>query len=75
MVRQLHTAAAKDPLKAENKKRLNTEFEEVAKQLSNLFQSAVQFKINEKGRGKIVIPFDGSEEMERIIALLDKLNR
>jgi ParB family chromosome partitioning protein len=35
----------------------------------------VQFRINEKGRGKIVIPFADSDEMERIIGLLDKLNR
>jgi ParB family chromosome partitioning protein len=75
LVRHLQSAAAKDPGKVEKKKRLNTEFEEVAKQLTSLFQSEVQFRINEKGRGKIVIPFDDSDEMERIIGLLDKLNR
>jgi ParB family chromosome partitioning protein len=75
LVRHLQSAAAKDPGKVEKKKRLNTEFEEVAKQLTSLFQSQVQFRINEKGRGKIVIPFADSDEMERIIGLLDKLNR
>ena len=75
LVRHLHTAAVKDPSKAETRKRLNTEYEEIAKQLSNLFSTEVQFRINERGRGKIVIPFGDSEEMERIIALLDKLNR
>ncbi|MHC1732738.1 MAG: ParB/RepB/Spo0J family partition protein [Bacteroidales bacterium] len=75
LVRHLQSAAAKDPAKVEKKKRLNTEFEEVAKQLTSLFQSQVQFRINEKGRGKIVIPFADSDEMERIIGLLDKLNR
>lgn len=75
LVRHLHTAAVKDPSKAETRKRLNTEYEEIAKQLSNLFSTEVQFRINERGRGKIVIPFGDSEEMERVIALLDKLNR
>lgn len=75
LVRHLQSTAAKDPAKVEKKKRLNTEFEEVAKQLTSLFHSEVQFRINEKGRGKIVIPFADSDEMERIIGLLDKLNR
>lgn len=75
LVRHLQTAAVKDPAKTEKKKRLNTEFEEVARQLTSLFHSEVQFRINEKGRGKIVIPFADSDEMERIIGLLDKLNR
>jgi len=75
LVRHLQTAATKDPVKVEKKKRLNTEYEELAKQLSTLFRSQVQFRINEKGRGKIVIPFGDSDEMERIIGLLDKLNR
>jgi ParB family chromosome partitioning protein len=75
LVRHLQSAAAKDPAKIEKKKKLNTEYEELSKQLSNLFRSEVQFRINEKGRGKIVIPFSDSEEMERIIGLLDKLNR
>lgn len=75
LVRHLQSTAAKDPAKIEKKKKLNTEFEELSKQLSTLFQSEVQFRINEKGRGKIVIPFADSDEMERIIGLLDKLNR
>ena len=75
LVRHLQSAAAKDPVKIEKKKKLNTEFEELSKQLSTLFQSEVQFRINDKGRGKIVIPFADSDEMERIIGLLDKLNR
>ena len=75
LVRNLQNAAAKDPAKIEKKKKLNTEFEEISKQLTALFRSEVQFRINEKGRGKIVIPFADSDEMERIIGLLDKLNR
>ena len=75
LVRHLQSASVKDPVRVEKKKKLKTEFDELAQQLSTLFESQVQFRINEKGRGKIVIPFGDSDEMERIIALLDKLNR
>ena len=75
LVRRLQSAASKDPARIEKKKKLNTEYEELAHQLSDLFRSEVQFRINEKGRGKIVIPFSDTDDMERIIGLLDKLNR
>ena len=75
LVRHFQSQAAKDPAKGEKRKKLNTEYGELAGQLSKLFASEVQFRINEKGRGKIVIPFSDNDEMERIIALLDKLNR
>jgi ParB family chromosome partitioning protein len=74
LVRHLQSGAVRDPVRGELKKKLNTEYEVLAGQLSKLFESDVQFRINEKGRGKIVIPFSDSDEMERIIALLDKLN-
>ena len=75
LVRQLQSAAVRDPARAEKRKKLNTEFEELGRQLSGLFGTEVQFRINEKGRGKITIPFSDSDEMERIIGMLDKLNR
>jgi ParB family chromosome partitioning protein len=75
LVRHLQSEAVKDPEKGDKRKKLNTEYEVLAQQLSKLFETQVQFRINEKGRGKIVIPFSDGDEMERIIALLDKLNR
>ncbi len=75
LVRHFRSEDAKDPARVEKRKKLKSEYEELAGQLSKLFASEVQFRINEKGRGKIVIPFSDSDEMERIIALLDKLNR
>jgi ParB family chromosome partitioning protein len=75
LVRHFQSEAVKDPARGEKRKKLNSEYGELAGQLSKLFASEVQFRINEKGRGKIVIPFSDSDEMERIIALLDKLNR
>ena len=74
LVRHIHTEASKDPAKTDKRKKLTREYEELSDQLTKLFSSEVQFRINEKGRGKIVIPFENSDEMERIIGLLDKLN-
>lgn len=74
LVRQMQVEKLKDPSKATKKKQLNQDFEELSGQLSKVFSSEVVFRINNKGRGKIVIPFDDSDDMERILALLDKLN-
>lgn len=41
--------------------------------LSNFFKTKVQFSCNEKGKGKITIPFTSEEELEKLVALLDGL--
>jgi len=74
LVRHIQTEASKDSSKTEKRKKITREYEELSDQLTKLFGAEVQFRINEKGRGKIVIPFGNSDEMERIIGLLDKLN-
>lgn len=51
------------------------EYEELKKHLSNHFESNVDFKMNNKGKGKIVIPFKSEKDLERIIGVLDKLNK
>jgi ParB family chromosome partitioning protein len=42
-------------------------------QLSGFFKADVEFKRNNKGIGKIVIPFKTDDDLERILAILDKL--
>ena len=74
LVRHIQSGMAKDPVKSDKRKKLTREYEELSDQLAKLFTTEVQFRINEKGRGKIVIPFGNIDEMERIIGLLDKLN-
>jgi len=74
LVRHIQTEASKDPSKTDKRKKITREYEELSDQLTKLFGAEVQFRINEKGRGKIVIPFGNSDEMERIIGLLDRLN-
>jgi ParB family chromosome partitioning protein len=50
------------------------EYEELKKHLSKHFSSNVDFKIDNKGKGRIVIPFNSGTDLERIIGVLDKLN-
>jgi len=74
LVRKLQMKSLKDPEKNHKKKQLDKDFRHLSGHLSQLFKSDVQFRINEKGKGKIVIPFDNTEQMERILEVLDKLN-
>lgn len=74
LVRQMQLEKLKDPAKASKKKQLIEEYEELSEELSKVFSSEVVFRINNKGKGKIVIPFEDSDDMERILGLLDKLN-
>jgi ParB family chromosome partitioning protein len=74
LVRTLQTENLKDPLKVEKKKKLNEDFTQLSNHLEQLFSSKVNFRINEKGVGKIVIQFDSPEEMERILGVFDRLN-
>ncbi len=64
--------------KEENKKPEDTgprkEYESLKKDLSNYFKTNIEFKRSNKGDGKIVIPFKSDEDLERIIAIFDKLN-
>ncbi|MDT8400123.1 MAG: ParB/RepB/Spo0J family partition protein [Bacteroidales bacterium] len=74
LVRKLQMTKLKDPEKNQKKKQLNKDFQDLSGHLSKIFKSDVQFRINEKGKGKIVIQFDNTEQMERILEVLDKLN-
>jgi ParB family chromosome partitioning protein len=51
------------------------EYEELKKHLSKHFFTDVDFKIDNKGKGRIVIPFKSGKDLERIIGILDKLNK
>lgn len=48
-------------------------YEELKNHLSEFFNTSVDFKRNNKGSGKIVIPFVSDDELERIIAIFDSL--
>ena len=74
LVRLLQTEKIKDPARKERKQKLNEEFHQLSEHLDRIFTTKVTFRINEEGKGKIVIPFDSPEEMERILGVFDRLN-
>ena len=52
---------------------LSSEYGALRNSLSKFFQTKVQLTCAETGKGKITIPFANEEELERIIAISDKL--
>lgn len=55
-------------------KKFPEEYEQLKNHLSQHFSTNIDFKINNKGKGQIVIPFGSNKDLERIIGILDKLN-
>jgi ParB family chromosome partitioning protein len=74
MVRTLQSEKIKDPTVRDRKKKLNDDFRQLSDHLNRIFSTKVNFRINEQGKGKIVIPFENPEEMERILGIFDRLN-
>jgi ParB family chromosome partitioning protein len=54
-------------------KKTPDEYQLLKDHLSKFFSTKVAFKINEKGAGKISIPFTSAEDLERIVQLLDSI--
>jgi ParB family chromosome partitioning protein len=50
------------------------EYDDLKQHLQNFFSSKIEFKRDPKGSGKIVIPFSSDDDLERIIAIFDRLN-
>lgn len=57
------------------KKATPEEFEILKTHLSKFFSAKVQLTCNDKGKGKISIPFKTEEELERIISIFDQLKK
>lgn len=60
-------------LKNKSAKRLPEEYNELRTRLAQVFGTKVQMTCSQQGKGKISIPFANEEDLERIIALLDKV--
>jgi ParB family transcriptional regulator, chromosome partitioning protein len=74
IIREINADNQKENPKKTNKIRTPEEYNQLQKHLSQYFSTDVVFKRNTKGNGKIVIPFKNDVQLERIIAVLDKLN-
>jgi ParB family chromosome partitioning protein len=70
LVRSLHLPKEKNVAPVNGQK----DYESLKNDLTQFFNSKIDFKRNNNGSGKIVIPFKTDEDLERIIAIFDKLN-
>ncbi len=55
------------------KAQLPEEFKTLKKRLSDFFDTKVSLSCSDRGKGKISIPFNNEEDLERIIHIFDKL--
>ena len=73
MVRAMSQAPAAATKKMARRTALRQEYSILRNHLSSFFGAKVQLACDEKGKGKISIPFKSEEDLERIIALFDKM--
>lgn len=57
------------------KSRLPEEFNILKQRLSSFFDAKVQMSYNANGKGKISIPFASEEELEHLMAVMDKIKK
>lgn len=55
----------------EKKPKFPKEFQNIKKQLDKIFRSQIDFSMNNKGKGKITIPFKSEKELERIVKIIE----
>ena len=73
MAKTLSAGGERARKKAQKKVMMRQEYNVLKSHLSDFFNAKVQFTCDEKGKGKISIPFKNEEDLERIIGLFDKL--
>jgi len=56
---------------SEEKQKPSKEFVHVKKQLDSIFHTKVAISVNEKGKGKIVIPFKSGADLDRIVKIIE----
>jgi len=69
LVRNLTFETETNP-KSENVK-VPKEFQVVKKQLDKIFPTKIGFSVNNKGKGKIVIPFKSAAELDKIVKIIE----
>jgi ParB family chromosome partitioning protein len=67
------TNNARGPRQSSEPATAGPQYKELREQLSAFFRTDVEFRRNNKGSGRIVIPFASDQDLEKILALLDRL--
>jgi ParB family chromosome partitioning protein len=70
MVRDLNTANEDVSVKGK-KQKLPHEYQAIKKQLDTIFHSKIDLSMNDRGKGKIVIPFKSATDLERIVKIIE----
>ena len=73
MARTMTAAPASAAKRVAQRSAQRQEYNLLKNHLSDFFGTKVQFSCDDKGKGKISIPFKNEEELERLMALFDKL--
>jgi len=71
-VKELNAGGKEEKKAPAEKRSLSEDYVMLKQQLSDMFQTNIKFDRNDKGKGKIVIPFGSDDELEKIINILDK---
>lgn len=70
IVRNLNNEDTKE--KADSgREKFPAHYQNIKKQLDNLFSSKIGFSINNSGKGKIVIPFNSAADLDRIVKIIE----
>ena len=73
LARSMAQASSKEAKKVAHGSIRRQEYNLLKNHLSSFFGTKVQFTCDDKGKGKISIPFKNEEELERLVSLFDKL--
>jgi len=74
IVRELNEQPKKSIKNTSKRLYLPEEYVQLKDHLAKYFDTNIEFKLNEKGKGKIIIHFESNEDLERIIGVIDKLD-
>lgn len=69
LVRNL--SSEEDPKSTKKSPKFPKAFAGVKKQLDQVFNTRIDFSMNEKGKGKITIPFKSEKDLERIVKIIE----
>lgn len=62
------------PEEKPKKDKFPTEYEDLHNHLNKFFHSKIDFRMDQNGKGKIVIPFNSTKDLERILGIFDNLD-
>ena len=65
----------KETAKSKTQQSIADDFDLLKRHLTDYFQTDVKFSYNKNGTGKITIPFDSAEDLERIMVMFDKIKK